>query len=93
MTREQIETGKKLVERIKTAEHEISELRAAYNLAKKDNRVPFISFRTGIISYGGGGYATFSLPFRKDFIDKLYNLFLSEAQAELKELNKEFEEL
>ncbi len=89
MTIEQVETGKKLVERIKTAEHKISELRAAYNLAKKDNRVPFISFRTGR-SYD---YATFSLPYRKDFIDKLYNLFLSEAQAELKELNKEFEEL
>jgi hypothetical protein len=91
MTKEQIEKGNKLIKKIEALEKIISDSRTAYNLAKKDNRVPFISFGTGR-DYGSG-YMTFSLPFEKNFIDKLYNLFLSEAQAELKKLNKEFEEL
>ena len=89
MTKEQVEQGSKLVEKIKTLEEKLNNLKHNYDASNIENRIAHISFGIGAPA---GGYITFSLPSRNASIrKKLYDLFVEEAEQELKDLKYELE--
>ena len=91
MTKEQEEQGSKLVEKIKTLEETLKDLKHNYDVSSIGNRIAHISFGIGAPA---GGYVTFSLPSRNASIrKKLYDLFVKEAEQELKDLEYELKNL